>query len=70
MWYKFAKNHHSALVCEAPIDCMTTNLTPNRCTNERGVYYFSNEKISSITEKNYENCECKNYLVTNMCAMK
>lgn len=70
MWYQLAKKYHSTHICEVKTDCMTTNLTPNICTNESGAYYYSREKIPSITHKNHENCECKNYFVTNMCDEK
>lgn len=51
MWYQLAKKYHSMHICEVKTDYMTTNLTPNICTNESGAYYYSREKSHQLRIK-------------------
>lgn len=70
IWYELIKDWHRTHICEVDTDCFETNVTPNMCTNESWINYYSNTKGYEKIIKNFHSCQCSDYLVTNICTKK
>lgn len=70
LWWSEISRVHRHYVCEVDIDCAAPQYDPTTCYNAFGVAQNNPEKVGGSSDADPSLCQCRDYLVTKVCAKK